>query len=129
MCRDFNGYHSGGSSFVYVNDFGYYKNYLYTHRYKLNSEKKKTGKESQYMVSHPETGLDSPSGSDKESGHDRHAILSCKKKLHACMRRHSTCPMYRVNLRPTTQCKCQWEINTESIPTPITRSVVYVIFI
>ena len=41
MCRDFNGYHSGGSSFVYVNDFGYYKNYLYTHRYKLNSEKKK----------------------------------------------------------------------------------------
>ena len=21
MCRDFNGYHSGGSSFVYVNDF------------------------------------------------------------------------------------------------------------
>ena len=39
MCRDFNGYHSGGSSFVYVNDFGYYKNYLYTHRYKLSSEK------------------------------------------------------------------------------------------
>ena len=32
MCRDFNGYHSGGSSVVYVNDFFfcYYKNYLYT---------------------------------------------------------------------------------------------------
>ena len=49
--------------------FGYYKNYLYTHRYKLSSEKKK-GKGSQYMVSHPETGLDSPIGSDRESGRD-----------------------------------------------------------
>ena len=47
MCIDFNGYHSGGSSFVYVNDFGYYKNCLYTHRYKFSSEKKKQGKESQ----------------------------------------------------------------------------------
>ena len=52
---------------------GYYKNYLYTHRYKLNSEKKKhiyKNKESQYMVSHPETGSDSPIGSDRESGRD-----------------------------------------------------------
>ena len=30
MCIDFYGYHSGGSSFVYVNDFCYYKNCLYT---------------------------------------------------------------------------------------------------
>ena len=43
-----------------------------------------------------------------------------EKKLHACVRRHSTCPMYRVNLRPTSQCKCQREINTKSVPTPIT---------
>ena len=50
--------------------FGYYKNYLYTHRYKLSSEKKKKNKESQYMVSHPETGSDSPIGSDWESGRD-----------------------------------------------------------
>ena len=49
------------------------------------------------------------------------------KNLHACMRRHSTCPKYRVNLRPTTQCKCQWEINTESVPIPISQLVVYVI--
>ena len=51
---------------------GYYKNYLYTHRYKLNSEKKiKKNKESQHMVSHPETGLDSPIGSNRDRGHDR----------------------------------------------------------
>ena len=52
--------------------FGYYKNFLYTHGYKFSSEKKKKkrGKESQYMVSHPETGSDSPIGSDRESGCD-----------------------------------------------------------
>ena len=32
--------------------------------------KKKSGKESQYMVSHPELGSDSPIGSDRESGRD-----------------------------------------------------------
>ena len=46
MCIDFDGHHSGGSSFVYVNDFFYYRNYLYTNRYKFSYEKKKTGKES-----------------------------------------------------------------------------------
>ena len=30
MCMDFYGHHSGGSSFVYVNDFCYYRNCLYT---------------------------------------------------------------------------------------------------
>ena len=64
MCRDIDGHHSGGSSFVYVNDFCYYRNCLYTHRYKFSSEnkkkkkKKKTGKESQYIVSRPELGSD-----------------------------------------------------------------------
>ena len=59
--------------------FGYYKNCLYTHRYKFNSEKKKKkkGKESQYMVSHPETGSDPPIGSDRESGRDRNCEM-CK---------------------------------------------------
>ena len=48
MCIDFDGHHSDGSSFVYVNDFCYYRNWLYTHRYKFSSEKKKkTDKESQ----------------------------------------------------------------------------------
>ena len=68
----FDGNHSGGSSFVYVNDFCYYRNCLYTHRYKFNSEekKKKTGKESQYIVLRPELGSDPPFGSDRESGCD-----------------------------------------------------------
>ena len=39
MCIDFDGHHSGGSSFVNVNDFYYYINCLYTHRYKFSSEK------------------------------------------------------------------------------------------
>ena len=30
MCIDIYGHHSGGSSFVYVNDFCYYRNCLYT---------------------------------------------------------------------------------------------------
>ena len=34
-------------------------------------KKKKSGKESQYMFSHPETGSDPPIGSDRESGCDR----------------------------------------------------------
>ena len=72
MCIDFDGHHSDGSSFVYVNDFCYYRNCLYTHRYKFSSEKKKKkSKESQYMVSHLETGSDRPIGSDRESRHDR----------------------------------------------------------
>ena len=33
--------------------------------------KNKKNRESQYMVSHPETGSDSPIGSDRDRGHDR----------------------------------------------------------
>ena len=50
--------------------FGYYKNCLYTQRYKFSSKKKKIAKESQYMVSHPETGSDPPIGLDQGSGRD-----------------------------------------------------------
>ena len=39
MCIDFDGHHSGGSSFVNVNDFCYYRKCLYTHRYKFSFEK------------------------------------------------------------------------------------------
>ena len=72
MCIDFDGHHSGGSSFVYVNEFCYYRNCLYTHRYKFSfdKKKKKTGKESQYMVLLPGLGSNSPIGSDRESGRD-----------------------------------------------------------
>ena len=34
--------------------------------------KKKTGKESQYIVSHLEPGSDQPFGLDRESGRDKH---------------------------------------------------------
>ena len=81
MCRDFNGYHSGGSSFVYVNDFWLLQNFLYTHRYKLSSKKKKKGKESPYMVSHPEIGSDSPIRSDLESGRDRNYYFAIFQKI------------------------------------------------
>ena len=68
MCIDFDGHHSGGSSFVYVNDFCYYRNCLCTRKYKFGFEKKK--KESQYIDSCPELGSDLPFGSDRESGCD-----------------------------------------------------------
>ena len=51
----------------------YYKNYLYTTdiRSALKKNKKKIkNKESQYMVSHPETGSDSPIGSNRDRGRD-----------------------------------------------------------
>ena len=52
---------------------GYYKNYLYTtdisSAYKKIKNKK--NKESQYMVSHPENGSDSPIGSDRDRGRDK----------------------------------------------------------
>ena len=55
---------------------GYYKNYLYTtdissalkKKEKKTKEKKK--KESKHMVSHPETGSDSPIGLDRDRGRD-----------------------------------------------------------
>ena len=40
MCIDFEGHHSGGSYFVNENDFCYYRNCLYNHKYKFSSEKK-----------------------------------------------------------------------------------------
>ena len=48
----------------------------HTHRYKFDFEKKKTGKESQYMVSHPELGSNPPIGSDLESGCNMTAITN-----------------------------------------------------
>ena len=50
MCIDFDRHHSGGSAFVYVNDFCYYRNCLYTHRYKFSSDTEQIN-ESQYIVS------------------------------------------------------------------------------
>ena len=39
MCINFEGHHSGGSSFVNENDFCYCRNCLCNHRYKFGSEK------------------------------------------------------------------------------------------
>ena len=38
MCIDFDGHHSDGSSFVYVNVFYYYRNCLYALRYKYRDQ-------------------------------------------------------------------------------------------
>ena len=81
MCIDFDGHHSGGSSFVYVNDFFLLQKLLYTHRYKLSSEKEQAN-ESQFRVSRLRLGSDPPLGSVRESGcdrpgaHDRHARMA-----------------------------------------------------
>ena len=65
MCIDFDGHHSGGSSFVYVNDFCYYRNCLYTHWYKFSSDKEQIN-ESQYIVSCPGLDSDLPIGSNRD---------------------------------------------------------------
>ena len=73
MCINFNGYHSGGSSFLNVNDCWLLQKLFVYHIYKVSSIKKKNNnnnKESQYMVSHPETGSDCPIGSDRDRGRD-----------------------------------------------------------
>ena len=67
MCIDFDGHHFGDSSFVYVNDFFYYKNCLYTHRYKFSSDKEQVN-ESHYIVSRPGLGSNPPFGSDRDQG-------------------------------------------------------------
>ena len=41
MCINFNGYHSGGSSFLNVNDCWLLQKLFVYHRYKVSSEKKK----------------------------------------------------------------------------------------
>ena len=50
MCIDFDGHHSGGSSFIYVSNI------------LILLYKKKPGKESHYIVSRPELGSDPPIG-------------------------------------------------------------------
>ena len=82
MCINFNGYHSGGSTFVNVNDCWLLQKLFVYHIYKFslekeNKKKKKKNKESQYMVSHPENGSDSPIGSDRDRGRDIIICRSC----------------------------------------------------
>ena len=65
MCIDLDGYHSSGSAFVYVNDFCYYRNCLYTHRYKFSSDTEQIN-DSQYIVSRLELGSDPSFRSDRD---------------------------------------------------------------
>ena len=85
MCIDFDGHHSGGSSFVNVNDFCYFRNCFYNHRYKFCSEKEQVN-ESQYIVSRPGLGSDPPFGSDRGSGCDiSHKIPQVLSSLAHCI--------------------------------------------
>ena len=48
----------------------------------------KVGKESQYMVSHPELGSDPPIGSDRESGRDTTCSILCSSGLQNIYKLH-----------------------------------------
>ena len=80
MCIDFDGHHSGGNSFVFVNDFCYYKNCLYNHRYKFSSDKEHIN-ESQYIVSRPGLSSDPPFGSDRDSGCNKTSPLDSSLEI------------------------------------------------
>ena len=77
MCKNCNGSHSGGSSFVNVNDCWLIQKLFVYHRYKFSFKIYiyiYIYMKSQYMVSHSETGSDSPIGSDRDRGRDRKCI-------------------------------------------------------
>ena len=77
MCIDFNGYHSGGSSFVYVNDFWLLQKIVCIPTDISSAlKKKKQVKSPRYIVSLPGLVSDSPIGSDRESGRDNHCTHS-----------------------------------------------------
>ena len=68
MYTDFDGHHSGGSSFDMYMMFGL-SNKMWAIPTGTRSALKK--KKSQYMVSHLELGSDPPIGSNRESGCDK----------------------------------------------------------
>ena len=78
MYIDVERHHSGRSSFINENDFCYYRNCLYNHRYKFSSDKEQVNESQQYLVSHP--GLDSnpPFGSDRGWGRDKLSGIRAK---------------------------------------------------
>ena len=55
MCINFNGYHSGGSIFVNVNDCWLLQKLFEYHRYKFSLEKKNKNKESSIWFHTPKT--------------------------------------------------------------------------
>ena len=104
MCKNFNGSHSDGSSFVNVNDCCLLQKLFVYHRYKSSFKKKI--KESQHMVSHPETGSDSSIGSDRDRGRDTLTpiVLGCSSAygMHVCQFQYSLITCKYVNMRIST---------------------------
>ena len=77
MYTDFEGHHSGGSSFDMYMMFGFcYKMWVIPTCTSSALKKKKTF---QYMVSYPKLGSDPPIGSDRETRCDKHSFeeLNC----------------------------------------------------
>ena len=76
MYIDFDGHHSGGSSFDMYMMFGLcYKMWVIPTGTSLAKKKKK---KSQYIVSHLEIGSDPPIGSDRDSGSDKFQIIKIR---------------------------------------------------
>ena len=88
MYINFNIYHSGGSSFVNINDCWLLQKLFIYYRYRFSSEKK--NKESHYMVSHPETGSDSPIGSDRDRGRDNKCTQRAAAPTTSALGMHAT---------------------------------------
>ena len=77
MYINFNGSHSGGSSFVNVNNCWLLQNLFVYHRYKFSSERKKNKKKIRspsIWFRTPETGSDSPIGSERDQGRDSFSL-------------------------------------------------------
>ena len=73
MCIDFEGHHSGGSSFDYVIRCG--PNIFYRYQFDLKKKKKNQVKSPSSESRVPETGSDPPIGSGRDSGRDMSNLL------------------------------------------------------
>ena len=68
MCIDFDGHHSGGSSFVNENDFCYYRNYVCITTGTSSTLRKNRSMRVPAVQSRTGLGSDPPFGSDRECG-------------------------------------------------------------
>ena len=81
MYIDFDGHHSGGSSYCKCKIFLLlHKLCLYNHRFKFSSEKEQVNK-SQYIVSRPGLGSDPPFGSDRDRRRDTFHVSMLRKYI------------------------------------------------
>ena len=68
MCIDFDGHHSGGSSFVNENDFCYYRNYVCITNGTSSALRKNRSMRVPTIQSRTGLSSDPPFGSDREWG-------------------------------------------------------------